>query len=672
MTDIRAQLAAAFAGELAEHLAAIRASLAAVEAGGRADLRDMFRRAHSLKGAARAVDLPETERHAHALEAVLAAVEQGQRALDPATIGEVRAALDAIEDAGGTGDADNEETPDAAAPAADILRVSGMHVERLTRAVGAIADEVRARGAVSDALGGIEAELGAIGTATGAETARRVARAMAAVRQVRRSAEQAQWRLERALAQVEQDAERIMLLPAGTLLDGFERMVRELAEAQGKRVAFRQEGEGADGAEADRRVLQALRDPVMHLLRNAVGHGIELPARRAEAGKREEGIVTVTLAADRGMLRVMVTDDGAGLDYARIEAEARRGGRIAGGAAPARDALRAAVFEHRFSTAGGIDEISGRGVGLDVVAEAVRRLHGSVAIGDRAAGGTEIAITVPLALSRQTLTLFEIGDATFALPAAAVRRVLRLARDALRPADGGEVAMIDGAAVPVIGLGALIGVPATPGEAHHQALLIGEGEAARLFVVDRLTEVRRAIVGDPTAIAAESDIVFGTMLLDDATVALVIDPQAILARARANPGARIAAAARAAPAPRRRTILVVDDSVTTRTLERSILEAQGYRVLQSVDGIDGLERLRASPGEIDLVVADVEMPRMDGFGLLTAIRNDPATANIPVVMMTSRNSPDDIARGLALGANAYATKQDFDQGGLLAIVGQLV
>jgi two-component system chemotaxis sensor kinase CheA len=214
----------------------------------------------------------------------------------------------------------------------------------------------------------------------------------------------------------------------------------------------------------------------------------------------------------------------------------------------------------------------------------------------------------------------------------------------------------------------VLGVAGAAGAGSLSVLWMRSGIA---LAVDALVAVRSVVVGDPGAIAVDLAWVAGTVLLDDGTVALVLGADVIAARALGS-ARGVAVVGEKPAAVRRRTVLVVDDSITTRTLERGILEAAGYAVRLAVDGLAGLERLRAEASEIDLVVADVEMPRMDGFGLLTAVRNDPALRGIPVVMMTSRNSPDDIERGLDLGANAYVTKQDFEQGKLLSIIGQLI
>jgi two-component system chemotaxis sensor kinase CheA len=671
--ELRAELLAAFAAELAEHMAGIREALADAAGGRPVDLREFSRRTHSLKGAARAVDLPETEAAAHAAETILLAVERGERALDTGTLAELRKLADAIEDGARTDTAPSEAI-EAAAPApasavpAGRVHVAGHHVERLARSVHDLANHISEQDRITEMVDALAAELADMPATQDGELARRIARLVGSTERLRREVGRQRWGLDRAAAEIERDAERILLLPVSTLFEGHERMVRDLAASQGKFAELTLE---PIEAEADRRVLQALREPLLHLLRNAISHGIEPPAVRARAGKPEGGTIAVTPSTDRGRLNIVIRDDGAGLDPKAIEARAREAGLIARGApTPSRRALYAMLFEQGFSTSRTVDEVSGRGIGLSVVAETVRRLHGRVRILPGRPTGTEIRVSVPLALARQALLLVEAGGTRHALPASSVDRVLRLTPDAFDRTEGGTVLMLDGEAVPVAELADLLGLPSgDSAEGARPALVIEGTDQRRVLLVDALDDVRQLVVGDPTAVAADVPLVWGTVLLEDG-VALVLEPEALLAADASGPRrrARIAPGAR----PVQRTVLVVDDSITTRTLEKSILEAQGYRVLVAVDGLAGLEQLRAGIEPVDLVVADVEMPRMDGFGLLTAIRNDPALQALPVVMMTSRNSPDDIERGLQLGANAYVTKQEFDQGTLISVVQQLV
>ena len=657
MDELQAELLAAFAAELAEHLGHIRLALADADAGRPVDLREFGRRLHSLKGAARAVEMPAVEAAAHAAESLLAEVEAAGTGLGANALASFKALADRIEDGA---------RPDDAAPAAEPERVAiaGRHVERLARAVQGLAGQVAEQDLLAAALTGVRDDL--VGLAPllarhDGDASRRLERTTRALEAALRDHARLRHGLETTAAELERRSERILLQPITTLFEGHERMVRELGADAGKQVTLRI---GEVTGDADRRVLQGLREPLLHLLRNAVSHGIEPAAVRLRAGKPEAGSIAAEAHVARGTLFITIADDGGGLDYAAIAARARAAGLLRG-AEPDRAALRALVFEQGFSTAGRVDAVSGRGVGLSAVAEAVRRLHGHLRIADAPGGGTRIDQSVPLTLARQTLLLVEAGGQIHALPTAAVAAVTRLSPADIDSSGGGAVAVIDGVPLPLARLSDLLGLPHTD-DAGMAAVVLEVAGTRRVLLVDGLREVRTALVGDPTALAADLPVVFGTATIDGGVV-LVLAPDALL-HARGPAPALPARAAKEAGA----TVLVVDDSITTRTLERSILEAQGYRVLIDVDGLAALERLRSGLHPIELVVADVEMPRMDGFALLSAIRNDPALQSLPVVMMTSRNHPDDIERGLSLGASAYVTKQDFDGGTLIAVVQQLL
>jgi two-component system chemotaxis sensor kinase CheA len=664
--ELQAELLAAFASELAEHMAGIRAALADADAGRPVDLREFSRRAHSLKGAARAVELPDSEAAAHEAEALLLAIERGDRAMDAGAIAELRRLADAIEDGASpdTADADPDADPERR------VAISGNRVERLGQSLHVMATQVAEQGQVADRLSGLADDLAALGpllaTAGDSEAARRLRQATTELDRIRRLHGRLRDSLDRSSAELERDGERLLLQPVATLFDGYERAVRELAAAEGK--VARLVTTDADG-EADRRVLNALRDPLLHVLRNAVRHGIEPPDRRCAMGKEDGGTITIDTRIDRGRMTIAIRDDGRGLDDAAIVRRARTAGLIAPDApAPRGAALHALLFEQGFSTADRLDEVAGRGIGLSVVAEVARRLHGTATIAPASNGGTVVTIAVPVTLTRRTLLLVEVGDMLCALPADAVRQVRRVDPAELSPSGAELMLPIDGEPLPVLHLAdALSATAAAPGDMLRAVVIAADG-LRRVLIVDALHDVRALLVGDAAAIAADLPMVLGTVLLNGEVV-LVLDP-VHLVRDRTAAPARPFAAPKVETAAK--TILVVDDSITTRTLERSILEAQGYRVLIEVDGLAGLERLRSGLDAIDLVVADVEMPRMDGFGLLAAIRNDPALKTLPVIMMTSRNSPDDIERGLSLGADAYVTKQDFDQGMLIGVVQQLI
>lgn len=514
-----------------------------------------------------------------------------------------------------------------------------------------------------------------------------LAREAATLARVRAAASAA---IEGASARVGREAERLALVPAETVFAGFARSLRDMARDEGREIEVVLRGLDLP---VDRAMLQILKDPVLHALRNALSHGAEPLEVRRRAGKPPVLSVALEVSVRGGRLVIGVHDDGRGPDLRAIAATAQaRGLPVPVDAGP--EALLALVFEPGFSTAAAIDTLAGRGIGLSVVADAVRRLGGGVRLLPRQPG-TSLVMSLPLSAARRTVLLLTAGDATYALPSAAVARLLRLDRASLGSVMGRMAARIDGAGgeartLPVYPLAELIGGapapapesggPAVPGP--MTALLLRAGGRTCLVSVDRLQDVRTLLVLPAPPIGADPGLISGTVILPGDLPVLVLDPEGLVARAgaAASPGPSAAPSRRdgagtSARAPRSTilaTILVVDDSITTRTLEKGILEAAGYRVVVCVDGQDALERLRAGIETVDLVVADVEMPRLDGFGLLKALRADEAFARLPVILMTSRGDSDDVARGLELGADAYLTKQKFDQRQLLDTIGQLL
>lgn len=733
MTDIRKQLLAAFEAEHREHLQAIRTALDHA-GGGEIDLTDVFRRAHSLKGAARAVDLPAVEEVAHQLEALFSQVLDGQQALDDPAIATVRQNLDLIEDlVADVLKPSGPQTPSAPAskpvvlepepdgPKTDAsadtgtgsyLRVAVEQMEELSNSMHQLLAELQADEGIDETLRQIEleirglrrgwdqlhAQVNALGHAAQAQQGRNgpsiaprlrdfdqglkaLFRRLSALSRDRR---QSSWSIEQTARQVRDSIDRVSLVSAETVFGGFGHMVREIARKAGRDVHVRSIGLDI---QVDRQVLQALKDPVMHLLRNAVSHGAEPPEERVAKGKPERAEVSLELASRGGRLAISVRDDGRGPNLARIEQVAVERGllqpRDAGHLPPMMDQLLSLVFTPGFSTAGEVDRLSGRGMGLSVVAEAVRKLQGSVLLRPRYPHGTEVLLNVPFTAARQPLLLLEAEERTFGLPSHAVERLLRLPASTLESVEGRPTARIEiggeDVIVPVVALATLTGSPNAPlpTEAGHvKAVLVRHGSRTCALAVNAFHDVRTMLVSDVQAIGL-NELVSGTVLLENELPALVLSPDKLVEHWVKNEG-KLAAGGlgltRWAPEEgrRARTILVVDDSITTRTLEKSILEAQGYAVLLSVDGIDALHVLRSGEAIVDLVIADVEMPRMDGFGLLQAIKNDQRLSTLPVILMTSRADPEDVRKGLDLGASAYITKQKFDQRELLATIGQVL
>jgi two-component system chemotaxis sensor kinase CheA len=694
MADIREQLLAAFEVEYREHVDAIRAALNGARVGDPINVREIFRRAHSLKGAARAVDLPEIEEAAHAMESQFAEVIDRGGQADAALSARVSVYLDAIERCADAlydrspGVAKSDASPSEPAPT-EFLRVNAGRIQQLSGAMHELstrfdmldsdANDLRNLHVRADGLARMlerprqhREDMGRV-----AQEARAIARGLAAV--IRQQKEVTRSSIA-AAARLRDEVERVALVPAATVFAGLDTMLRDMAEESGKRIEVK-----VDGLEtqADRLLLQSLRDPVTHLLRNAVVHGMETPIDRHTTGKPERGEIGLRIVARAGKLEIVVYDDGRGPDLHRIEQVAIERELLSAGAdregAPTAERLLAMVFEPGFSTAQAVDRLSGRGMGLSVVAEVARRAGGGAFMRRRHPYGTEVVISTPLSAARQPVLLAVEGEQQYGLPTRAIEKVLHVSQGAIERLDGRDVLkiLIDGnqVVVPVVSLSWALGAGDAAGEdrgpVNIAVLRLGD---QRIGVqVDAFTDVRTATVAALTHPDVD-DLVQGAVQLEQDQIAIVINPEALLRRyARNEFGIRSSVARAPSQAiAERRTILIVDDSVTTRTLEKSILETHGFNVIVAVDGVDALDRLRMVATPVDLIVADVEMPRMDGFQLLAALKDDKQLAGIPVIMMTSRASQDDVRRGMELGADAYLVKQTFDQRELLSVIGQLL
>lgn len=734
MTDIRQRLLAAFELEHKDHLAAIRDALrrAETEGGAPLDLPEIHRRAHSLKGAARAVDLPEVEALAHRLESLFLLVQRGERPLGPDLFSLIRHALDAIEDSvawasrGGTeagsiaidsvlsqldravaaaGDIPPRtaaayaaapprpvrpaaaDTPSPGHAAPRLVRINAASLERLLDTASALLPEVEEQAALNDGLRALSRDMGALeqvwrrlrgmlpDTADARLTEalsgfeRRLKAAASGTQAVRRRQDRALWNLRRWGGGLHDGVRRLRMVPAESQFGGLGRMVRDLARSQGKEVEA--DILGLD-VEADRVVLQRLKDPVLHLLRNAVSHGIEPPEERLNAGKRAAGRIRLETAVVNGRLRVVIEDDGRGIDLARIAREATARGLISdpgdGGAAPLLpEQLTGLLAEPGFSTAAAVTELSGRGMGVTIARQEVLHLQGQLTIAPRPPAGTVVTVEVPVSLSSQRLLFVSAGGHTLALPAADVARVMRVRTTDLLPLGGAPVLRLEEEDVPVVPLAALLALP-LPAPADWAVLAVTRIGGRRVaLAVDEAQATRDAVVSGIDSVGLDPQRFLGTVLLENGAPALVLNAGGLPLPGHGLPSLPVSTPSAMV---RRSHILVVDDSITTRTLEKSILEAHGYRVTLCVDGREALETLHGQT--VDLIVSDVEMPRMDGFALVQAVKSDPVLSDIPVILVTSRASDEDRQRGLLLGADAYIVKTRFDQDELLDGIRRLI
>jgi two-component system chemotaxis sensor kinase CheA len=488
---------------------------------------------------------------------------------------------------------------------------------------------------------------------------------------LRRSAEQDRLLIGKLVDDLLENSKKLLMLPLATLGGLLSKLVRDLCRDQGKEAEFTFRGEEVT---IDKRILEQLKDPLVHLLRNCIDHGVETPELRRLAGKPPRAAITLTVSpVNSTQVEISIADDGAGIDLEKVKAAAaKRGLAVPGTMEPlGESATLALVFEPDVSTSPMITRVSGRGLGLAIVREKVEKLGGHAAIESRRGFGTTIRMTLPLTLATFRGVLIESAQRLFVLPTAQVERVTRFTAEDVRTIEGRSALALNGRSVALVYLSAVLQLPSTARQPDSAApaLILGTGEQRVAFAVDAVLDEREVLVKRLTKPLSRIRNIAGATVLGSGEVAPILNVTDLLRSARtavAAPRTATAATPSAAPAKR---ILVVEDSITSRMLLKGILESAGYEVKTAVDGIDAFTALRAE--RFDLVVSDVEMPRMNGFDLTARIRAERTLAQLPVVLVTALESREDRERGIDVGASAYLVKSSLDQSNLLEVLRRL-
>lgn len=651
----------------------------------RAAVARLLRLAHTLKGAARVVQQPAIAELAHAAEDVLAphrdagsppvpreAVDALLRTVDGMTAR--LAELDAPEaPVRPEGSAREPAAPGTEAyqslrvdlPEVDALLASaleaGVKAGALRRGLSELEHVREVTRALTDQLAPRHGE---------AEPAPPPARLRALVDELARALGAAQRGLasradqtEREIAQLRGAAERLRLVPARAVFGALERATRDAAHSLGREVEF--EAIGGE-VRVDAHLIPPVRAALLHAVRNAVAHGVEPAPERAACGKPPAGRVRVEVERRGATLVFRCHDDGRGVDEAAVRAAAVRKGLVAPADAPGLDhqALSALLLRGGISTSPAVSDVAGRGVGLDVVREAAAQLGGTAALASEPGRGTTLELAVPLSLSTVRALHFEAGGAVASLPLEAVERSIHVRPERLARGPGGDGLRHEGEVVPFLPLERLLRAgAAAPRTRAFSALVVRVGGERVALGADRLLGTSEIVVHPVPEHAGADPVVLGAALDGEGQPRLVLDPAGLVAAARA-----------AAPPPERRPVrlplLVVDDSLTTRMLQQSILESAGYEVELAVSAEEALERARRR--RFGLFLVDVEMPGMDGFEFVRTTRADPELAATPSILVTSRGAPEDRRRGLEAGARAYVVKSEFDQQRLLATIEELL
>ncbi len=458
--------------------------------------------------------------------------------------------------------------------------------------------------------------------------------------------------------------QNVRMRPFADACTPLTRVARDVSAAAGKEAAIVVVG---GDVEADRAVLDVLREALLHLVRNAVDHGIESPAERVRHGKPAAGTVTVAASLRGDQVIVTVTDDGAGIDLDAVRATMTSRGL----SVPTADAeLLRALFIGGFSTRTGVTAISGRGVGLDAVEAAVYRVGGAVHVTSNRGRGTTFTLECPLTLATIRTLLVSADAQIFAIPTTYVAQLRRARPEEIVRAEGRDVLLTDDVPIPIVPLTRLLGPPFTekPTSGAVPLVILRANEGDLALAVDQLLNEDEAVVHPIDRVGDSIPLLSGASVLGTGEVAFVLDVAQAIPKALGMRGGQRLTAERTVES--RKRILVVDDSITTRTLEQSTIEAAGYDVETAVDGAEAWKLLRDQ--HFALIVSDVEMPRMDGITLCETVRASKSHQQIPIVLVTALEDSTQRMRGLEAGADAYIGKSSFDQVTLVDTIRQLI
>ena len=672
-----------FCREAEEHLASLQSGLLVLEKNPTRTglLHELLRNAHTLKGSARMVGLSEISAITHSMEEQLKAMEQGSRAVDADTIDQLLKGADAV--ALITSALSKGEQPKidveqfvAAYERGEICRpvaeeqVQQEPAEQLT-------DTVRANVKTLDGLVNLIGEL-IINKKRLEAKLSRLKEILAAsdpataplLGEFRRDLEEDVLYLDYLIQELHQKAMGLRMLPLRSISDGFERLVRDLSHKLGKETRLELIGASI---ELDRVLLEGLKPMLIHLLTNAVAHGIEGPGEREAAGKPRQGLVRITARHEGNSVLVLVTDDGRGMDPARIRSAA-----VARGVIEQREAEVLSdeetlylTLRPGFSTAGEVTDVAGRGVGMDVVKKNIERVKGNLTMASEIGRFSEITLQLPLTLSVLEALIVEAGGETFAIPINYVQEILKVRDPDIVTLGTREAVKVRGVTTPLYSLARMLDLPQQPtGEAAGMPALVLKLLDQRLVcTVDAHQGNSEVVVKGLGGQFRNVKFLFGATILGDGNPALILNVADLFAYSSSleHPSLRRPVDQNSAGRGR---VLVVDDSITTRTMEQSILVAHGYKVETAVCGEDALEK--ALGNRFDLVITDVEMPGINGFELTRNLRGIEQYRDTPIIVVSSLSRDEDKRQALESGAQAYIVKGAFDQGLLLETVQSLI
>ncbi len=485
-------------------------------------------------------------------------------------------------------------------------------------------------------------------------------------------------RLETIADELEEGIRTLRLLPLSTIFSLFPRMVRDLAKQEGKQVELMIEG---GDTRADKRILEEMKDPLMHIIRNAIDHGIETPGERQQKGKSPKATIVLKGYQTATNIVLEIQDDGRGLDLEKIKQTAIKRGvcREEELATMTTHQIHSLIFSPGFSTRTFVTEVSGRGVGLDVVRTNVERLKGSIHVESTPGKGTTLRLSLGTTLATAHVLLVEVDGIAYALPVEFVQLARLVPESDIFPLEGRETIILEGYPVSVVKLADLLELPPrgvlNPAKSMNNSslpcIILQVAEERLGLLVDALVDEQDVVLKPQSKLLKRVRNISGATILGTGEVCMVLNPHDLLKSVKKRgKAAAVVPKPQEEDSPQKLLVLLVEDSIATRTQEKRILENAGYEVVTAVDGLDGYNKLRTR--NFDAVISDIQMPNLDGLGLVTKIRQHKEYSELPIILVTSLASDDDKRRGAEAGANSYIPKSSFNQEVLLETLKRLI
>ena len=671
-----------FVASARENLDALYSGLLALEAqlDDKEALEEVYRRAHNLKGAALTIGFEKIGDLAHSMENLLRDFSEGKKKPSLKVIDLFFKTLDRIDEMLGSISTTGEEKGDIEDIKQRLASISDEDLEakepakttlypRLRLDSAIVRVPVKEFDSILNLLGEMVVSKGDLNKRLQdlielGEQNKGDQRLNTLVTDLEKTVEGINYLIE----DFEERLMRIRMQPISTILKPLQRTVRELAKQFGKKIDFQVEGERT---RVDKRILNEIADPLLHLIRNAIDHGIESPEEREKVGKDPRGLLKISARHQGGRVIIEIEDDGRGIDVEEVKRRALEKGlateeEIKGW--DQRDVLNL-LCSPGFSTQKTITSVSGRGIGMNVVKNNIEKLKGTMSLSFQKHRGTKITLYLPLTLITDKALLIRLGEETFAIPITFVEKTIKMAPKEIHIINNKRALVYQDQIIPLVSLGSLLGCPTRGRGGLIQVVVLKAFDKRVAFQVDDLLDQQEIVIKSLGTHLRRVDRIAGASILVDGKVVLILDVPFLILSAHWEE----APFPEEKPPPsrgRKPTILVVEDQLTTQHLEKSILEAAGFEVDTARDGIQALAKL--SEKTFDLVLTDIRMPNMDGFALTNYIKTHPKLQNIPVVVVSSMEKEEDKRRGLEAGADAYIVKSKFDQENLIDTIRTLI